>query len=117
MRPATWRNLREQFHSWSKDPSWRPRWELPGVCWRFFSTIHAVFGDSDIVHYHCLGPALFSFLPRWFGKKTVVTVQGLDWQRRKWGRIASAVLQLGEWASIKLPDLTMVVSRTLQQYY
>ena len=83
----------------------------------FLSTIHAVFGDYDIVHYHCLGPALFSFLPRWFGKKTVVTVQGLDWQRRKWGRIASAILRLGERASIKLPDLTMVVSRTLQEYY
>ncbi len=83
----------------------------------FLSTIHAVFGDSDIVHYHCLGPALFSFLPRWFGKKTAVTVQGLDWQRRKWGRIASAVLQLGERAAIKLPDTTVVVSRTLQEYY
>ena len=83
----------------------------------FLSTVHAVFSDSDIVHYHCLGPALFSFLPRWFGKKTVVTVQGLDWQRRKWGRIASAILRLGERASVKLPDLTMVVSRTLQDYY
>jgi len=83
----------------------------------FLSTIHALFGQCDIVHYHCLGPALFSFLPRWFGKKTVVTVQGLDWQRRKWGRIASAILRLGERASIKLPDTTVVVSRTLQEYY
>jgi glycosyltransferase involved in cell wall biosynthesis len=83
----------------------------------FLSTIHALFSDSDIVHYHCLGPALFSFLPRWFGKKKVVTVQGLDWQRRKWGRIASTILRLGERASVKLPDLTMVVSRTLQDYY
>jgi glycosyltransferase involved in cell wall biosynthesis len=83
----------------------------------FLSTIHAAFGDSDIVHYQCLGPALFSFLPRWFGKKTVVTVQGLDWQRRKWGRMASVILRLGERASIQLPDLTMVVSRTLQDYY
>jgi glycosyltransferase involved in cell wall biosynthesis len=44
-------------------------------------------------------------------------VQGLDWQRQKWGRTASAILRLGERASIKLPDLTMVVSRTLQNYY
>jgi glycosyltransferase involved in cell wall biosynthesis len=83
----------------------------------FLSTLHALFGDCEIVHYHCLGPALFSFLPRWFGKKTVVTVQGLDWQRRKWGRVARTVLRLGERASVKLPDLTMVVSRTLQEYY
>ncbi len=90
---------------------------LDTVVHTFLSTIHAIFGDFDIVHYQCLGPALFSFLPRWFGKKTVVTVQGLDWQRRKWGRVASAILRLGERASIKLPDTTMVVSRTLQEYY
>ena len=53
----------------------------------------------DIVHYQALGPALFSFIPRLAGKKTVVTVQGLDWQRKKWGRLASFVLQLGERAA------------------
>ena len=81
------------------------------------STAHAMFSDYDVVHYHCLGPALFSFLPRLAGKKTVVTVQGLDWQRRKWGRIAAQVLRWGEAASVAAPNATMVVSRTLQQYY
>ena len=83
----------------------------------FLSTLHAAFSRCDIVHYHALGPALFSFLPRLAGKKTVVTVQGLDWRRKKWGRIASAVLRLGERAAVKMPDATMVVSRTLQDYY
>ena len=64
-----------------------------------------------------MGPALFSFLPRLAGKKTVVTVQGLDWQRGKWGRIASRVLRLGEAAAVSSPDATMVVSRTLQRHY
>jgi glycosyltransferase involved in cell wall biosynthesis len=44
-------------------------------------------------------------------------VQGLDRQRKKWGWLASAVLRLGESASVRLPDATMVVSRTLQQRY
>ena len=74
------------------------------------STAHAMMSDYDVVHYHCLGPALFSFLPRLAGKKTVVTVQGLDWQRRKWGRIASRVLHLGEGAAGLSPNATMVVS-------
>lgn len=81
------------------------------------STLHAVTQGYDVVHYHTLGPALFSFFPRMFGAKTVVTVQGLDWQRKKWGRIASAVLRLGERASMWFPNETMVVSRTLQQRY
>ncbi len=83
----------------------------------FLSTLHVLTQPCDIVHYHALGPALFSFIPRLAGKKTVVTVQGLDWQRKKWGRIASTVLQLGERAAVSLPNTTMVVSRTLQQHY
>ena len=81
------------------------------------STAHAMTSDYDVVHYQCMGPALFSFLPRLAGKKTVVTVQGLDWQRGKWGRIASRVLRLGEAAAVSSPDATMVVSRTLQRHY
>jgi glycosyltransferase involved in cell wall biosynthesis len=81
------------------------------------STAHALTQNYDIVHYHTLGPALFSGFPRWFGKKTLVTVQGLDWQRGKWGRLAAFVLRLGERASVGLPNGTMVVSQTLHQRY
>lgn len=81
------------------------------------STLHVLFSRCDVVHFHALGPALFSFIPRMVGKKTVVTVQGLDWQRKKWGRFASAVLQLGEHAAAALPNHTIVVSRTLQEHY
>jgi len=83
----------------------------------FLSTLHVLVQPCDVVHYHALGPALFSFIPRLVGKKTVVTVQGLDWQRKKWGRIASAVLRLGERAAVSLPTQTMVVSETLKQHY
>jgi glycosyltransferase involved in cell wall biosynthesis len=81
------------------------------------STVHALFQNYDIVHYHALGPALFSRFPRWWGTKTVVTVQGLDWQRRKWGGVASLVLRLGEMASVRLPSGTMVVSQALRERY
>jgi glycosyltransferase involved in cell wall biosynthesis len=81
------------------------------------STANACFSRYDIVHFHTLGPSLFSFFPRMFGKKTIATVQGLDWQRRKWSWFARSVLKLGEWASVTLPSRTVVVSRTLQQYF
>jgi len=81
------------------------------------STAHALTQKYDVVHYHALGPALFSFLPRLARKKTAVTVQGLDWQRKKWGAVASTVLRLGERASVRFPNATMVVSQALQQRY
>jgi glycosyltransferase involved in cell wall biosynthesis len=83
----------------------------------FLSTIHACFSNYDVVHYYTLGPSLFSLLPKMFGKKTVVSVQGLDWQRRKWGRIARYGLKFCEWTSVRLPNTTVVVSRTLQEHY
>jgi glycosyltransferase involved in cell wall biosynthesis len=83
----------------------------------FLSTVHACFSKYDVVHYHTLGPSLFSFLPRLFGKKTVVTVQGLDWQRKKWSWFARKVLKLGEWASAHWPNRTTVVSHTLRKHY
>jgi glycosyltransferase involved in cell wall biosynthesis len=83
----------------------------------FLSTVHVMFSGCDIVHYHAQGPALFSFFPRLVGKKSVVTVQGQDWQRKKWGRFASITLRLGELASARLPNRTMVVSQALQRHY
>ena len=83
----------------------------------FLSTLHALTQSYDVIHYHALGPALFSFIARLRGMKTAVTVQGLDWQRKKWGRLASAVLRVGEKASARLPNRTMVVSRVLQERY
>jgi glycosyltransferase involved in cell wall biosynthesis len=90
---------------------------LETVVHTLLSSLHAMASDYDVVHYHCLGPALFSFLPRLAGKKTVVTVQGLDWQRGKWGKIAARILRLGEAAAVALPNATMVVSKTLREYY
>jgi glycosyltransferase involved in cell wall biosynthesis len=90
-------------------------WET--VLHTLLSTAHVLTRKCDVVHYHALGPALFSFIPRLLGKKTIVTVQGLDWQRKKWGKLASAVLRLGERASVKFPNGTMVVSQALQQRY
>jgi glycosyltransferase involved in cell wall biosynthesis len=66
------------------------------------STLHVLFRRCDIVHYHTLGPSLFSIVLRLAGMKTVVTVQGLDCQRKKWGRISSAVLRMGEKAAALL---------------
>src|ERR1017187_9068554 len=90
---------------------------LETVIHTLLSTVHALTQRYEVVHYHALGPALFSFLPRVLERKTAVTVQGLDWQRKKWGWLASAVLRLGERASGFLPNGTMVVSQVLQRRY
>lgn len=76
-----------------------------------------LFRRADIVHYHALGPSPLAFLPRLRGIRTVVTVHGLDWEREKWGPLASYILQRCEYPAIHFPSTTIVVSKTLQEYF
>src|SRR5262245_38337927 len=42
---------------------------------------HSLLPRCDVVHFHALGPSLFSWLPRLGGRAVVVTVHGLDYGR------------------------------------
>jgi len=81
------------------------------------STLDVLFRHCDIVQFHALGPSLFSAIPRVTRAKTIASIRGLDWQREKWGRVATGFLQLCERQSYRMPDAVSVVSRTLKEHY
>ena len=83
----------------------------------FLCSFHALFQNADIIHYHGIGPAVFSVIPKLAGKKVIATVHRLDWQTEKWGRVAKFLLRVGEWVSVSVPDKTIVVSEDLQRYF
>ena len=49
-----------------------------------FAALCSAFGKYDVVHIHAEGPAFFAWLPKLLGKRVVVTIHGIDWQREKW---------------------------------
>lgn len=72
----------------------------------------------DIIHFHALGPAVFTWLPRITSPaRVVVTCQGLDWQRAKWGGFSSRVILAGEKAAVRFAHEIVVVSEALQSYF
>jgi glycosyltransferase involved in cell wall biosynthesis len=72
----------------------------------------------DIVHFHALGPALFSWLPRIASSaRIIVTCQGLDWQRAKWGKFSRQIIYWGERAAVKYAHELVVVSEALRSYF
>jgi glycosyltransferase involved in cell wall biosynthesis len=81
------------------------------------ATLYTLFKRYDIVHYHALGPSLFSRIPKLVGTRTIVTVHGLDWQRGKWGKFATWFLKFCERPAVIYPDRTIVVSKTLAKYF
>ena len=77
----------------------------------------AALAHADLVHVHALGPALWSWWPRLRGRRTVVTVHGLDWQREKWGPAARAALRAGEWTAGACAHQVITVNHDLAEHF
>ena len=70
------------------------------------------------MHIHAEGPAFFSWLPKMFGKRVVVTVHGIDWQREKWqSGLGSKFIHQGEKNAAKYADEVIVLSKEAQNYF
>lgn len=94
-----------------------PTLYLDAVSHSLFATIHACFSPVDTVWYQAAGPAMFSFLPRLFGKKVVVTLHTFEWRRKKWEGAAQAILILAERIAVNSAHEALVVSQGLAGYY
>lgn len=97
-------------------PTFR-RSSLNAIVYAFFATIMALFRRYDVLHYHAEGPCAMLWLPKLLGRKVVVTVHGLDWQRAKWGNFASFVIKFGEKMAAKYADEVIVLSENVKQYF
>lgn len=116
------------------DSSWRESYDFQGI--RVISlpgldvkgadafvtsalgAIAATASKYDVVHFHALGPSLFSFLPRIAkSTKVVVTCHGLDWQREKWGTFSTQLIKMGEQAAVRFAHGIVVVSDALKTYF
>lgn len=90
---------------------------IEAVIYSFLASVHVVFSKCAIVHYHALGPSAMCWIPKLFGKKIVVTVHGLDWQREKWGKIGKFFLKKGEKRAVRYADEIIVVGKKLVHYF
>lgn len=91
---------------------------LAAVSSSFFAALCCAFGRYDVVHIHAEGPAFFAWLPKLFGKKVVVTIHGIDWQREKWKNgFGSKFIRQGERNAVKYADEIIVLSKGVQNYF
>lgn len=83
-----------------------------------YAATRAALGDRpDVIHYHAEGPCNALPLAARAGVRTVATIHGLDWQRAKWGGIASRVIRRGERNAARMADELIVLSKSVQGYF
>jgi glycosyltransferase involved in cell wall biosynthesis len=83
----------------------------------FLSVIHVSFTDADAVLICNVANGPLAWIPRLFGKPTVLNVDGLDRKRKKWNLISRASLYLCELFSAITPTRVLTDSRIMEEYY
>jgi glycosyltransferase involved in cell wall biosynthesis len=99
---------------------------LPTIHHKYFEKIVLVFMASlhqfkipgvDIVHYHAVGPSIFSFIPRLFGRYTVFQSHGHEWERSSWNILAKTFFHIAEKMTFLFVNDSSAVSKNLKSYY
>lgn len=90
---------------------------IDALLYSILATIRALFGHYDVIHYHAEGPCAMLWLPHLFGIRTVATIHGLDWQRAKWGGLATKYIKFGEKIAAKYADEIIVLSKGVEKYF
>ncbi|MFZ1654592.1 MAG: glycosyltransferase family 4 protein [Candidatus Moraniibacteriota bacterium] len=95
-----------------------PTKHLDAITHTLLATIHALFQDYDVIHYHSIGPSIVSILPRVLKPRTrvVSTFHSRDYFHKKWGSFARNFLKAAEFFTCKVPERTIAVSQELAQY-
>lgn len=92
-----------------------PTKNLDTVSHTLLATLHACITDSaDIISFHGMGNALFIPLVRLAGKRCVVYMDGVDWERPKWGWAARRALQLAANMAMRWADAVYVDNHSSQ---
>jgi glycosyltransferase involved in cell wall biosynthesis len=83
------------------------------------STIHALIKnrDADVFHYNSWPPSLWSWMPRIFGKVTVMQGHGLEWKRTKYSKLQRNIVKIMELLAIRLNANSIMVSKEQADFY
>jgi len=91
---------------------------LDAISHTFVATMHALFQNYDVLHYHSIGPSVLAIIPRVFrpGMCVVATFHSRDYFHQKWNFFARTFLHFAEKMICTIPEKTIVISETLKAY-
>ena len=88
---------------------------LDTISHSLLAALHVLLRNTaDIVSLHGMGNALFAPLLRLGGKRVVVYMDGIDWERPKWGWPARLALQVAAWMAFHFANAVYVDNQASQ---
>jgi len=83
----------------------------------FLSAWHAAFSSYDVVYFCNTANGLWTIIPRLFGKRVAINVDGLEWQRRKWNWLGRMWHRIGAKLCTIFPHALVTDAKVIYDYY
>jgi glycosyltransferase involved in cell wall biosynthesis len=81
------------------------------------SALHLLTHPVDVVLMVNPGNASLSWIPRLRGTPVALNVDGLEWERKKWGALGRTFLRFSSWVATWAPTVTITDAEVIRQYY
>lgn len=83
----------------------------------FISSVSALIKKPDVVHYHNIGPALFSPIVKIRNIPVVLTFHSPNYEHKKWGKFGRKILRCSEKIALKTADRIVFVNNFQMEKY
>lgn len=70
----------------------------------------------SIVYMLGYGASMFCFLPRLFGRRVWINMDGIEWARSKWSGVAQRYLRFCEWMAVKTPNRIIADAHGIEEH-
>ena len=83
----------------------------------FLSTLHTCFTDSDILLYVNSANGPFGLIAKLFGKKILINVDGVEWERPKWKGLGAKYFYLSSKLACKIFNVIITDAEEMRNIY
>jgi glycosyltransferase involved in cell wall biosynthesis len=98
---------------------------LPSIEHKAFSTLshsllsilHASLGTADLVFAVNAANGIYGFIPRMLGKPCALNVDGMEWLRPKWNRVARAFFRRSAWLGTRFYHSIVTDAEEMHRVY
>lgn len=83
----------------------------------FLSLLHVFMHRPDIIHIYGVGNSIFLLPLLLLRRPVIISVDALDWQRKKWNRFAAFCLRSSAGLAVRFSDEYIVDSQEVAKWY
>jgi glycosyltransferase involved in cell wall biosynthesis len=89
---------------------------ISSILYDYVSIIRALFFADTLLILGVSGCTLLPFIRFFSRKKIIVNIDGLEWKRKKWNRMARWFLHLSEYCAVKYSHADIADNKAIQRY-